>query len=47
MKEHKELTPEQQKEFNRALFHQHIEDYGKDADIAEYFYRLGLESKCK
>jgi len=47
MIENKELTPEQRKEFNRALFHQHIEDYGKDADIAEYFYRLGLESKCK
>lgn len=42
------LTKEQELEFNKGLFHMHIvEGEHPDADIAEYFYRLGLNSQYK
>lgn len=42
------LTKEQELEFNRGLFHMSIlKGEQPQASIAEYFYRLGLNSQYK
>lgn len=42
------LTKEQELEFNKGLWNMHIiEGEHPNADIAEYFYRLGLNSQYK
>lgn len=43
----KELTKEQRQEFNKGLFNMYIIEGEHRAYIAEYFYRLGLNSKYK
>lgn len=44
----KELTKEQRREFNRGLWNMHIvEGEQLHANIAEYFYCLGLNSQYK